>query len=64
VDIVTDAVLTMLEDDDQTHIGVGMFDLGGNNMTTLFQKHKDVFAISHLPYYEIALPVFYMYLKV
>ncbi|ORZ20482.1 hypothetical protein BCR42DRAFT_434868 [Absidia repens] len=64
VDIVTDSVLTMLDDEKDAHIGVGFFDLGGNNMTSLFQKHRDVFAISHLPYYEIALPVFYLYLKI
>ncbi|KAI8092857.1 uncharacterized protein BX664DRAFT_96027 [Halteromyces radiatus] len=64
VDIVTDAVLNMLDVNNSTRIGVGFFDLGGSNMTSLFQRHKDVFGISHLPYYEIALPVFYLYLKI
>ncbi|CAO3621699.1 unnamed protein product [Cunninghamella blakesleeana] len=64
VDLISEIALSMLNHDPNINLGVGFFDLGGNNMTTLFHRHKNVFAISHLPYYEIALPVFYMYLNI
>lgn len=45
-------------------LGVAFFDTGGNNLTKLMYQHSDVFGISQLPYYQAALPVFLMYLRV
>lgn len=45
-------------------ISTGFFDVGGSNMTSLFYLENNTFAITQLPYYQTALPVFYMYLKV
>ena len=45
-------------------VAAGFFDIGGSNMTTLFAQHEHTIAISQLPYYQTALPVFYMYLRV
>jgi hypothetical protein len=45
-------------------MGVAFFDIGGNNLTKLMYQHSDVFGISQLPYYQAALPVFLMYLRV
>jgi hypothetical protein len=42
----------------------GFFDLGGNNMSALFHLEHNTFAVTQLPYYQTALPVFYMYLRV
>lgn len=64
MDIVTGAVLEILEYKPNARIGAGFFDIGGKNMTTLFARHKDTVAVSQLPYYQTALPVFYMYLRV
>ncbi|KAI8146513.1 hypothetical protein BJV82DRAFT_710612 [Fennellomyces sp. T-0311] len=61
-DIVSGAVLDMLEHD-HPRVAAAFFDIGGPNMTTLFARHKDTIAISQLPYYQTALPVFYMYLR-
>jgi hypothetical protein len=47
----------------KSKLGAAFFDLGGSNMSALFEQDKNTFAISQLPYYQTALPVFYMYLK-
>jgi hypothetical protein len=46
------------------HVATAFFDVGGDNVTELFRKEKDTFAVSQLPYFQTALPVFYMYLRV
>lgn len=39
-------------------------DFGGQNMTTLFALRPDsTFVVNQLPYYQAALPVFYLYLE-
>ena len=47
-----------------TRVAAAFFDIGGSNMTALFARHEHTIAISQLPYYQTALPVFYMYLRV
>lgn len=64
MDIVSGAMLDILEEKPSARIGVGFFDIGGKNMTKLFARHKDTIGVSQLPYYQTALPVFYMYLRV
>lgn len=64
VDIVAGAVLDLLASDSLERIGAAFFDIGGSNMTRLFAEHQDTIGISQLPYYQTALPVFYMYLRV
>lgn len=64
VDIVAGAVLDLLVSDSLERIGAAFFDIGGSNMTRLFAEHQDTIGISQLPYYQTALPVFYMYLRV
>ncbi|ORY98558.1 hypothetical protein BCR43DRAFT_543258 [Syncephalastrum racemosum] len=64
VDIVSGAVLDILEKKKDTRVGAAFLDIGGNNMTALFSRHKDTIGISQLPYYQTALPVFYMYLRI
>ncbi|KAI8391178.1 uncharacterized protein BYT42DRAFT_602084 [Radiomyces spectabilis] len=63
-DITSGAMLNLLQSDSQKRIGVAFFDLGGMNTTELFQRHKDTIAVSQLPYYQTALPVFYMYQRI
>lgn len=46
------------------NFATGFFDIGGDKMANLFRIHKDTVAVSQLPYYQTALPVFYMYLRV
>lgn len=64
VDIVAGAVLDLLESHSLERIAAAFFDVGGSNMTRLFTEHQDTIGISQLPYYQTALPVFYMYLRV
>ncbi|KAI9245683.1 hypothetical protein BDA99DRAFT_543582 [Phascolomyces articulosus] len=67
VDIVSGAVLDILEHNNHVHpprVAAAFFDIGGPNMTTLFARHEHTMAISQLPYYQTALPVFYMYLRI
>ncbi|KAG0191348.1 hypothetical protein DFQ28_000361 [Apophysomyces sp. BC1034] len=62
-DIVSEAALAVKQRDSSRRVGVAIFDIGSNNMMRLFHEHKDTIAISQLPYYQTALPVFYMYLR-
>ncbi|KAI7854345.1 hypothetical protein BDC45DRAFT_509239 [Circinella umbellata] len=68
VDIVSGAVLDILEKTNNniypTRVAAAFFDIGGPNMTALFTQHEHTIAISQLPYYQTALPVFYMYLRI
>jgi hypothetical protein len=61
---VTGAALGVLKKNASREMGVFFFDIGGSNMTTLFHRHKDVFGVSQLPYYQAALTVFLSYLRV
>ncbi|KAF7727728.1 hypothetical protein EC973_007187 [Apophysomyces ossiformis] len=63
-DIVSDAALAIKQIDSNRRLGIAIFDIGSNNMMKLFHEHNDSIAISQLPYYQTALPVFYMYLRV
>lgn len=57
-------MLSIKQTDPDLSIASGFFDVGGNNMTELFRREKNTFAVTQLPYYQTALPVFYMYLRV
>lgn len=63
-DIVSSAALDVLNRNSSRRLGVAFFDTGGRNLTTLMNQHPDVFGVSQLPYYQAALPVFLMYLRV
>ena len=64
MDIVAGAVLDLLASDSLERVAAAFFDIGGANMSRLFAEHQDTIGISQLPYYQTALPVFYMYLRV
>ncbi|CEP15224.1 hypothetical protein [Parasitella parasitica] len=63
-DIASSAALEILNRNSSRKLGVAFFDTGGRNLTKLFHQHSDVFGISQLPYYQAALPVFLMYLRI
>lgn len=46
------------------NIASAFFDVGGENVSALFRLEKNTFAVTQLPYYQTALPIFYMYLRV
>ncbi|KAG2235247.1 hypothetical protein INT48_004714 [Thamnidium elegans] len=62
-DLVSTAMLGIKQKYPDLSIASGFFDVGGNNMTELFHKEENTFAVTQLPYYQTALPVFYMYLR-
>lgn len=63
-DLVSTAMLGVKQKYPNLSIASGFFDVGGNNMTELFHREENTFAVTQLPYYQTALPVFYMYLRV
>jgi hypothetical protein len=63
-DIVSTVALDILAANPNRKLGVSFFDVGGSNMSTAIMNLNDVIGISQLPYYQAALPVFLMYLKV
>ncbi|KAI9470490.1 MAG: periplasmic binding protein domain-containing protein [Benjaminiella poitrasii] len=65
IDIVSSAALDVLSQNESRRLAVAFFDTGStDNMTALFQQHRDVFGVSQMPYYQAALPVFLMYLRI
>lgn len=64
MDIVSSAVLDIIHKNPGARMGTGLFDLGSLNMSNLFYFHEDTFAISQLPYYQSAIPVFLLYIRV
>lgn len=62
--MVATAVLEIKSDNPQRKVVTGFFDVGGNNMSILFHQEKNTFGVTQLPYYQTALPVFLMYLRV
>ncbi|KAL9558812.1 hypothetical protein MBANPS3_000712 [Mucor bainieri] len=63
-DIVAASVLDLKRNfASSTNIASAFFDLGGENVSTLFRRENNTFAVTQLPYYQTALPVFYMYIR-
>ncbi|KAI8968049.1 hypothetical protein BDF20DRAFT_205332 [Mycotypha africana] len=62
--IVSTAALSVLRNNTNRKLGVAFFDTSDMSMPTLIAEHKDVFGISQLPYFQAALPVFIMYLRI
>ncbi|KAI8997001.1 hypothetical protein BDB01DRAFT_13819 [Pilobolus umbonatus] len=63
-DIVATAISDIHQKSSNLELAAGFFDIGGNSMTNLFKTNKNTFAVTQLPYYQTALPVFYMYLRI
>ncbi|KAI9499446.1 hypothetical protein BDB00DRAFT_866325 [Zychaea mexicana] len=65
IDLVTTAASQALDVYPYRQIGVSFYDIGSkSNMTDIFNRFPDAFGISQLPFYQAALPVFYMYIQI
>ncbi|EPB87482.1 RGC/RGC protein kinase [Mucor circinelloides 1006PhL] len=62
-DIVAASVLDLKRNFASTNIASAFFDIGGENVSALFRLENNTFAVTQLPYYQTALPVFYMYIR-
>ncbi|CAO3575968.1 unnamed protein product [Absidia cylindrospora] len=64
-DLVINAALAIDLLQPQRHFATILIDFGGQNMTSLFSKRPNTtFAVNQLPYYQVTLPIFYLYLEV
>ncbi|KAI8335894.1 hypothetical protein BC941DRAFT_429688 [Chlamydoabsidia padenii] len=63
-DLVINTAITINSQQPQRRFDTILIDFGGQNMTTLFEtRPQSTFAIDQLPYYQAALPLFYIYLE-